>query len=67
MRRVSDPRDLGEKGTSAALRMIIRERQEYQLRDPAHMTTEDADRPWSHRSVAAVLETTRFDVSYTYT
>ena len=39
VRRAADKRDLGEKGFSAALRMIIRERQEFQVQDPAHMTT----------------------------
>ena len=41
VRRVADQRGLGEKGVSAALRMIIREWQEFQLQDPAHMTAED--------------------------
>jgi hypothetical protein len=41
VRRVADVRGLGEKGFSAALRMIIREWQEFQLQDPAHMTAED--------------------------
>ena len=41
VRRVADQRGLGEKGFSAALRMIIREWQEFQLQDPSHMTAED--------------------------
>jgi hypothetical protein len=44
VRRVADQRGLGEKGFSAALRMIIREWQEFQLQDPAHMTVEDIQR-----------------------
>ncbi len=38
---MADQRGLGEKGFSAALRMIIRAWQEYQLQDlaRAHMTT----------------------------
>ena len=54
--RVDAQRSLGEKGFSTALRMIIREWQESQLQDPTHMTAEDADRPWSHRTAAAVLK-----------
>jgi hypothetical protein len=38
VRRVADQRGLGEKGFSAALRMIIREWQEYQLQDPDYRT-----------------------------
>jgi hypothetical protein len=45
VRRVADQRGLGEKGFSAAMRMIIREWQEYQLQDPANRNAEDADRP----------------------
>ena len=41
VRWVADQRGLGEKGFSAALRMIIREWQEYQLQDPSHMTPEE--------------------------
>jgi len=37
VRRVADQRGLGEKGFSAALRMIIREWQEFQLLAPAFM------------------------------
>ena len=33
VRKVADQRGLGEKGFSAALRMIIREWQEFQLQD----------------------------------
>ena len=44
VRRVADQRGFGEKGFSAALRMIIREWQEFQLQDPAHMTVEDIQR-----------------------
>ena len=44
VRRVADQRGLGEKGFSAALRMIIREWQEFQLQDPSHMTAEDIHR-----------------------
>ena len=36
VRRVANERGLGNKGFSAALRMIIREWQEFQPQDPAH-------------------------------
>jgi hypothetical protein len=68
VRRAANPRGLGEKGFSAALQMIIREWQEFQLQDPAHMTAGGlparADRPWSHRSAIAFLVNLGFDVSY---
>ena len=35
---------LSEKGFSAALRIIIRDWQEYHLQDPAHLTAEDIQR-----------------------
>ena len=41
VRQMAEERGLGEKGFSAALRMIIREWQEFQLQDPSHMTAED--------------------------
>ena len=41
VRRVADERGLGDKGFSAAMRMIIREWQEFQLQDPGHMTPAD--------------------------
>jgi hypothetical protein len=44
VRRGADQRGLGEKGFSAALRMIIREWQEFQLQDPSQMTAEDIHR-----------------------
>ena len=44
VRRVANERGLGDKGFSAALRMIIREWREFQLQDPAHMTPEDIQR-----------------------
>jgi hypothetical protein len=44
VRRVADDRGLGDKGFSAALRMIIREWSEYQLQDPAHMNVEEIQR-----------------------
>ena len=37
VRRVADQRGFGEKGFSAALRLIIREWQELQIQYPAHM------------------------------
>jgi hypothetical protein len=65
---VADPRGLGEKGLSAALRMMIREWQEYQLQNPTQMTARGlparADLPWSHRSAIAFLVNLGFDVSY---
>jgi hypothetical protein len=44
VRRVANELGLGDKGFSAALRMIIREWQEFQFQDPAHMTAEDIQR-----------------------
>ena len=41
VKRMAEERGLGDKGFSAALRMIIREWHNYQLRDPALMSTED--------------------------
>ena len=44
VRRVADQRGLGEKGFSAALRMIIREQQEYQLQNPTKISSEEFHR-----------------------
>jgi hypothetical protein len=41
VRRVANERGLGDKGFSAAQRMIIREWQEFQLQDRTHMTTRE--------------------------
>ena len=41
VRRLAIERGLGEKGFSAALRMIIREWQQLQLVDPATLTSEE--------------------------
>ena len=41
VKRMAEKRGLGDKGFSAALRMIIREWQDYQLQDPTLMSTED--------------------------
>jgi hypothetical protein len=44
VRQVAEERDLGEKGLSAAIRMIIREWQEFQLQNPNCMTVEEIQR-----------------------
>ena len=44
VKRMAEKRGLGDKGFSAALRMIIREWQEFQLQDSIHMTTEEFHR-----------------------
>ena len=41
VKRMAEERGLGDKGFSAALRMIIREWQDYQIQDPTLMSTED--------------------------
>ena len=41
VKRMAVERGLGDKGFSAALRMIIREWQDYQIQDPTLMSTED--------------------------
>ena len=41
VKRMAEERGLGDKGFSAALRMIIREWQNYQLQDPTLTSTED--------------------------
>lgn len=41
VRSFADERGLGDRGISAAIRMIIREWQEFQLQDPIHMTAEE--------------------------
>ena len=40
VKRMAEERGLGDKGFSAALRMIIREWLNYQLQDPTLMSTE---------------------------
>ncbi len=41
VKRMAEERGLGVKGFSAALRMIIREWQDFQIQDPTLMSTED--------------------------
>ena len=41
VRRFAEERGLGDKGFSAALRMIIREWAQLQLQDPTNLTLED--------------------------
>jgi len=41
VRRLAEERGLGDKGFSAALRMIIREWSQLQLVDPSNLTLED--------------------------
>ena len=41
VKRFAETRGLGDKGFSAALRMIIREWREYQLMDPALTSNEE--------------------------
>ena len=41
VRRLAEERGLGDKGFSAALRMIIREWSQLQFQDPTNLTLED--------------------------
>ena len=41
VKRMAEERGLGDKGFSAALRMIIRKWHNYRLQDPTLMSTED--------------------------
>jgi hypothetical protein len=44
VRQMAEERGLGEKGLSAAIRMIIRDWQEFQLQYPNRMTAEEIQR-----------------------